>query len=853
MKKEEENRREIRIFLSSTFRDLNDERTYLMDIVFPELTRICRERDLFLTVVDLRWGISNPDDEKIISHVMNVCFSEIERARPFFIGILAGRYGYVPKDDKNGINPEELERWKGDITKWKWFETGYSITHMEMEYGVLSKPDMANYSYFYYKSGKSFIEKDENKKYLRMLEELKKKIRSENSQWHWRRREFETPQELGEQIKEDFIEMLNSTYPGKKLSLVEKERFIHRQYSKFLLRNYLPMEDVIKNILQHIDKDGKIFVTGPVGIGKSSTLAYLKEKYEKQHEDTLIIEHYVGAGGNDNLLGIVSRIFNEIKEYLENRNIPLPGQEIPKSEDKLLESLPKWITTVPEWVNTLILIDGVDQIPEPTEMRFLAYLPERMKIVISSREGAEAAYYFSSFKLKNIRLDAISIDKRREIVKNILNDQGKELKEYQIDEIARSPQTGNPLYLRILMEELSKISELSKSEEDQDKFMDRQIGKHLNIKDIKSLYNTMIDRIEDVHRKYFTNSEDDLKNILTLIALSRSGLSENEIININGISSISFSVIRNEMDYHFSEKNGLIDFFHFSLKEAVINSFLSTTESKNSVRRRIADWFAEQASDERQIYELPYQLYTLKDKILLKKNLKKIEWFSLFTEEYGGMKYYEFMNYLRFVFDDFCEGVNSLYEKDILSSGDMRRNNSLGILYLDGACYKQSEPVFKNLLEMNRDKSEDFEVANIMSNLALLYSHQGRYSEAEPLIKEALDIGIISLGRIHPDVANTMSNLAALYSHQGRYSEAEPLIKEAREIYVIAYGKLNESVAKVLHLLGIVYYEKILYKESIKYLTEAQEIYKKLNEKSSLYGDEIKQIQDLIDKIRKGL
>ncbi|MGC8692328.1 MAG: hypothetical protein ACP5RZ_04855, partial [Thermoplasmata archaeon] len=62
-----ERRREIRIFLSSTFRDLNDERSYLMDIVFPELTRMCRERDLFLTVVDLRWGVTNSDPDSIIS------------------------------------------------------------------------------------------------------------------------------------------------------------------------------------------------------------------------------------------------------------------------------------------------------------------------------------------------------------------------------------------------------------------------------------------------------------------------------------------------------------------------------------------------------------------------------------------------------------------------------------------------------------------------------------------------------------------------------------------------------------------------------------------------------------------
>jgi preprotein translocase subunit SecA/nephrocystin-3 len=51
----------IRIFLSSTFQDLNDERIYLMNIIFPELIRIIRKRIVNLTFVDLRWVISEPE------------------------------------------------------------------------------------------------------------------------------------------------------------------------------------------------------------------------------------------------------------------------------------------------------------------------------------------------------------------------------------------------------------------------------------------------------------------------------------------------------------------------------------------------------------------------------------------------------------------------------------------------------------------------------------------------------------------------------------------------------------------------------------------------------------------------
>jgi hypothetical protein len=51
--------REIRAFLSSTFRDFTEERELLAKQVFPELNRRARERGLELVEVDLRWGVTH--------------------------------------------------------------------------------------------------------------------------------------------------------------------------------------------------------------------------------------------------------------------------------------------------------------------------------------------------------------------------------------------------------------------------------------------------------------------------------------------------------------------------------------------------------------------------------------------------------------------------------------------------------------------------------------------------------------------------------------------------------------------------------------------------------------------------
>ena len=62
-----------------------------------------------------------------------------------------------------------------------------------------------------------------------------------------------------------------------------------------------------------------------------------------------------------------------------------------------------------------------------------------------------------------------------------------------------------------------------------------------------------------------------------------------------------------------------------------------------------------------------------------------------------------------------------------------------------------------------------------MHNLAVLYQAQGRYGEAELLLKRALAARERVLGPEHPETLRTVGSLGCLYHFQGRFSEAEPL------------------------------------------------------------------------------
>jgi len=79
-------------------------------------------------------------------------------------------------------------------------------------------------------------------------------------------------------------------------------------------------------------------------------------------------------------------------------------------------------------------------------------------------------------------------------------------------------------------------------------------------------------------------------------------------------------------------------------------------------------------------------------------------------------------------------------------------------------------------LNLNSDHPN---VATSLNNLANSYYSQRKYTKAEPLYIEALEMYKRLFSGDHSDVATSLNNLAALYYNQKRYTEAEPLYIEA--------------------------------------------------------------------------
>ena len=142
----------LRIFLSSTFRDMSGERELLMKKYVPALRQVCHDKGVHLTVVDLRWGVTV--EQASLGEVINICLAEVEACQ-YFVGFLGSRYGWCP---------QRSDIARSTFTNFPFLNSyvpGRSATEMEILYGALGwgpKSYAAPRKAFFYHRSEAFLD-----------------------------------------------------------------------------------------------------------------------------------------------------------------------------------------------------------------------------------------------------------------------------------------------------------------------------------------------------------------------------------------------------------------------------------------------------------------------------------------------------------------------------------------------------------------------------------------------------------------------------------------------------------------------------------------------------------------------
>lgn len=555
--------REIRVFISSTFSDMQAERDYLIKKIFPRFARDCRDYNVVFTPLDLRWGIT--EEESRSGKVVEICLDEIDRTRPYFIGIVGPRYGWVPSQD-------DTDDYKRLAQKFPWIEQafaeGKSITEMEMYYGAL-KDDSQSNAFFCLRRDSSLpqSERETDPSLESRRQELKKKI-IKSPFWCT---EYSTPKELGQEVYRWLLRELQKFEPYSNWTNRYKNA-AECQLSDIqsLRRNYIGGLD--GEFIKAIPSGKHIIVLGPEDCGKSAMVA---NAIPDTDGERIVIRTAVDE--------VISGQKSLMRLFVEQLSLLHP--EIDKPEITEYDELKfrDYVKLYPHSSYTWV-IDSPERIPDDADRyldEILSYpdLIDRFIIITSDSDIAKSL----AGRMQNLgeKKDSVEIltmgiagdDIRREIVEKYLAIFGKKLTENQLISISKSPAVTSLGQLQMFLQMLVNFGVF----EDIDKF----IGRFMSLESPEAFYSEYLKYLEEEY------SKEHIKELMWRLLSSKIGMSEEGLFNGIATDIIERVGMIASLEQFIVRKSGNIALQNPHLAEAAEKAYPITEKDRRRIARLI--------------------------------------------------------------------------------------------------------------------------------------------------------------------------------------------------------------------------------------------------------------------------
>ncbi len=804
--------RRIRIFISSTFRDMIEERNALMTHTWPELRRLCRERHVELVEVDLRWGIAESQSTR--KETLKLCLDEIRSCRPYFIGLLGERYGWTPGDEAFTPDLKEEQPWLAGLR-------GKSVTELEILHGVLNNPDMAGRAFFYFRDpayaqghGPDFL--SETGTDAAKQAALKTMIRSAGAAKRIPLFEnYPDPGRFAALVLADLAAAIESQFPKENIpDPLTREAQDHEAFAEIRRRTYIGRAEYVEALDLHAaGEGGPLLLLGDSGSGKSALLANWLAHWSKEHPKDFIVQHYIGGTADSaDHWRLIARLMAEIKRWSGD------PEALPTKHEDLLRDFPLWLTkartrATHEGVRFILVLDALNQLEDKGRARLLGWLPEHpfsgpLRLIVSTLRGQsgtddplEAA---EKRHWRELRVQPLTVEERHRMIADYLFHFGKKLDEHRLVRLASAGPSANPLYLKILLDDLRITGTHDR--------LDQRLTDYLAAADIPTLLQQVLARYR---RDYERDRQDLVAEALGLIYAARRGLSETELLQLlrpadqAQLPPALWSPLRAALEDSLVDRGGILNFAHDFLRIAVGNTFAADKERRAALRLQLADFFeAQPIITARACDELPWLLKETDSLARLRACLLHIDRFLLiYDRDEDELR--------RYWVEQFQErqamGKAYLGSFELWSLEPNHREprisyaaNELATFLLDAALHAEAELLMRRALDIDEHlfRKDDATVARDIGNLAALLQATNRLAEAEPLMRRALEITEHNFGIDHPDVARNLSNLAQLLKATSRITEAEPLMRRALEIAELNFGKDHPDVARDLNNLA---------------------------------------------------
>ncbi len=592
--------RQIRVFISSTFRDMKAERDYLVKFTFPELRTLCESRGVTWGEVDLRWGVT--DEEAAEGKVLPICLEEIKRCRPHFIGLLGERYGWVPQHISDDLIAEQ---------PWLEQHRHRSVTELEIIHGVLRNAEMHQRACFYFRdpcvaanvpAEKSADFTSESPELAEKLRRLKNDIRRARDEEVCQLREsFKTPEELGAWVLEDFTKIIDDLWPeGPLPDTIDREAADHDACAQSRTQVYIGRQEYYDRLDAHAAANSTtpLTVLGEPGSGKSALLANWVTRYRQTHGDVFVLQHYIGATPHSaDLTAMLRRFIGEFKRRFGIQ------QDLPDRPDAVRNSFPNWLCTAAARGRIVLVLDALNQLEDRDGAIDLLWLPqilpENVRVIVSTLPG-RALDEIHKRNWPELKVEPLTERERMKLLWHFLRQSGKRLSKERRRRIAAAPQSSSPLYLRVLLNELRLFGDNERLEE--------RIGYCLQAVSPHDLYGKVIGRWAEDY------GGDLVRNALSLLWAARQGLTESELLEALGsggqpLPHARWSPLYLAADHALLNRSGLIGLSHDHLRRAIEATWLNSENAHRATRLALAAYFASKHSGTmRALDEVPWQL-----------------------------------------------------------------------------------------------------------------------------------------------------------------------------------------------------------------------------------------------------
>ncbi len=629
------------IFVTSTFRDMHAERDYLRTRVFPELAERLRQRRCHLEPVDLRWGVETASDEQQQAKellVLKVCLAEVRRSRPFLVGLLGDRYGWVPPAER--VRAAAREAGLGA-------EVGArSVTDLEIDFGVLASAEQQQRCRFYFRdplpydlmgsSAAVYSDAHDSEaggagRLAALKQRIKdslpaERVRPYHAEWDPVTQSVTGLETFGSIVLEDLWADLDAETRGQandilRSSWSDTERWTLEQFVEDGARSFIGRDAILADLhMLATSTAGAVWaacVTGPAGAGKSALFAQLVRQL--QGADVLLLAHAAGISPRSTQVDAMLRRWTEELSTATGTTSPVSDSTPSIDVESAFQSM---LAHASARRRVVLIVDALDQFESTVRAQHLTWLPQawpaNARLITTAIPGTASSALAQRDGVRVQPLSALDETEGAAIARAICQRYHRTLpadvlqvlltKRGDNDGLA----AGNPLWLELAVEELNLLGgdDFTRADREFEGTAEERLNRLLVTEmqrmpgGVPALYDWMLSRAEHPTDRAWTAAW--ALSLVNLITVSRSGWRESDLrvlmpqLSGEHWDDLKFAALRRTFRAHIVQRGSQAqwDFSHAQMRARVSARNLGDPSIRQRLHALIADHLEQLPADD---------------------------------------------------------------------------------------------------------------------------------------------------------------------------------------------------------------------------------------------------------------